>query len=72
MRMDELIKQLAAASEITPAKAADEIDKLIYQILKKLRQGQTARIPGLGEFLPGRQFCPEALDAARQSRRRRS
>ena len=69
--MDELIQQLAAASDMTPAMAADEIDKIIHRILKKLRQGQSARLPGLGEFHPGRHFCPEDTDAARQSRRGR-
>jgi nucleoid DNA-binding protein len=69
--MDELIQRLAAASATTPAKAADEIDKLIHTILKKLREGRPARLPGLGEFRPGREFCPETFHGERRSGRGR-
>jgi nucleoid DNA-binding protein len=63
--MDELIHKLAEARSTTPAQAADEIDKVIHSILKKLRRGQPARLPGLGHFLPGRQFRPETTDESR-------
>ena len=65
--MDALIKRLAAASEVTPGKAADELDKIIHEIVRKLRDGESARLPGLGHFKPGRvpQFRPEKSDGER-------
>ena len=66
--MDELIHKLAAASDTSHAKAADEIDKLIHGILKKLRSGQAAQLPGFGHLSPQREFCPEAGSDASEPR----
>ena len=72
--MDRLISRLADASEVTPAEAADEVDKLIHRIVKKLKHGEAARVPGLGIFEPGRepQFHVEAPHATRRTKTRRT
>jgi len=51
--MERLIRRLAEASETTPARAADQLDQIVSKILRNLRDGKTARIPGLGDFAPG-------------------
>lgn len=74
--MNRLISRLAAASEIAPEQAADELDKLLHRLVTKLRRGEPARLPGLGSFTPGADpgFKPEPQDdkhrrIARRSRR---
>jgi nucleoid DNA-binding protein len=69
--MEGLINRLAAASDVTPAEAADQIDKLIDRILKRLRQGAPAHLPGLGKFSPGRtvRFQPEKGNDGKRSGR---
>jgi nucleoid DNA-binding protein len=66
--MEGLINRLAAASDVTPAEAADQIEKLIDRILKRLRDGTPAHVPGLGKFSPGPsvQFQPERENADRK------
>jgi nucleoid DNA-binding protein len=51
--MNRLIRRLSAASEIAPAKAADQIDEIVHNIVEKLRRGESASVPGLGKFIPG-------------------
>jgi hypothetical protein len=51
--MDELIQRLAEVSNVTPAQAADEVDRLLHKIRRRVRGGRTARLPGLGLFTPG-------------------
>jgi len=53
MRKPELAKRLAQRSGVSAAEAADRLDRVVYQILKKLRQGQEAPLPGLGKFRIG-------------------
>jgi hypothetical protein len=33
--------------------AADELDAAVHQILQKLKEGKTVRLPGLGTLRPG-------------------
>ena len=48
--MKALIQRLADAAAVTPAKAADDIDKLIYKIVKGLKEGEPVHLPGFGIF----------------------
>jgi nucleoid DNA-binding protein len=59
MTKSELAVRLARQEDVTPAEAADRLDRLAYRILKKLRRGQAVELPGLGRLLPGRKFRPE-------------
>jgi len=54
MKKTDLAARLAKDSSITPARAADELDRVVHDILKRLRDGKEVSLPGLGTFQPGR------------------
>jgi nucleoid DNA-binding protein len=54
MKKKELARLLAKQSHITRAAAADQIDRVLHNILKRVRRGQSASLPGLGTFRPDR------------------
>jgi len=53
MKKEQLARRLARESGITPAAAADQLDRILNDILKRVRQGESASLPGLGTFWPG-------------------
>jgi len=53
MKKEELAKRLARESGISTAAAADQLDSILSGILRRIRQGHRASLPGLGTFLPG-------------------
>jgi|HubBroStandDraft_1064217.scaffolds.fasta_scaffold111834_2 hypothetical protein len=53
MKREQLARRLARESGITPAAAADQLDCILNDILKRVRHGQSASLPGLGTFWPG-------------------
>mgnify|MGYP005853602871 CR=1 FL=1 len=53
MRKEDLAAQLAQNEKLSAAQAADELDEVTFRILKRLRQGRAALLPGLGRFQPG-------------------
>ena len=53
MDKPELAKRMARRSKVTEAEAADRLDRVVNQILEKLRSGQEAPLPGLGKFHVG-------------------
>ena len=53
MQKDDLASRLANTSGISQAKAADQLDRVVHQILRKLRSGKPAPMPGLGVLVPG-------------------
>ncbi len=55
MDKDDLARRLARQRRSSRAAAADEVDRVVHQILAKLRRGEQARLPGLGTFLPGQE-----------------
>jgi hypothetical protein len=54
MRNTQLAGRLARQSGVTKAEAADRLDRVVHQIVSKLRKGHSATLPGLGQFLPAR------------------
>ncbi len=50
MKKAQLARQLAKESGITPGAAADQVDRIVGDILKRVRKGQSASLPGLGTF----------------------
>lgn len=52
MKKSEFAKRLARQSGVSPAEAADQLDRVVHQILSNLRRGQSASLPGLGKFTP--------------------
>ena len=53
MKKEQLARRLARESGITPAAAAEQLDRVLNEILKRVRHGQSASLPGLGTFWPG-------------------
>ena len=53
MKKAQIARRLAKESGISPAAAADQIDLILNDILKRVRRGQRASLPGLGTFQPG-------------------
>jgi nucleoid DNA-binding protein len=53
MRKPEIAKRLAKQSGVSNAEAADQLDRVVHEILSKLRKGKAAKFPGLGQFTPG-------------------
>lgn len=50
MKREELARQLAERRHISRAEACDELDQMVHQILKALRQGEPADMPGVGRL----------------------
>ena len=53
MKKKQIAKRLAKRSGISSAQAADQLDRVVHEILSQLRGGRAAPLPGLGTFLPG-------------------
>jgi nucleoid DNA-binding protein len=53
MKKEQLARQLAKESKITAAAAADQVDRILNDILERIRRGRSASLPGLGTFAPG-------------------
>ncbi|HTM49886.1 MAG TPA: HU family DNA-binding protein [Bryobacteraceae bacterium] len=53
MNKSDLATRLARRTRLSKAEAADQLDRVIHQIVTRLRQGQPAALPGLGRFCPG-------------------
>jgi nucleoid DNA-binding protein len=51
--MNKLATKIARHSSLSPAAAADEIDKVVHAVLRKLRRGESATMPGIGKLRPG-------------------
>jgi nucleoid DNA-binding protein len=55
MKKEQLARQLAKESKIPAAAAADQLDRIVSDILRRVRNGESASFPGLGTFRPGRE-----------------
>jgi nucleoid DNA-binding protein len=56
MKKPHIAKRLAKRSGVSRAEAADQLDRVVNEILSDLRNGHAAPLPGLGTFLPGRDW----------------
>jgi nucleoid DNA-binding protein len=52
MKKPEIARRIARRSGLTSAEAADQLDRVVREILSNLRRGQAADLPGLGRFRP--------------------
>jgi nucleoid DNA-binding protein len=70
MTKNDLARRLAKQSRLPKAVAADQLDRVVHDILKNLRQGKPVSLPGLGTFTPGRKpgFRFDSQDAERGAR----
>ena len=53
MKKVQLARRLARKSGISTAAAADQLDGILSGILRRVRKGRSASLPGLGIFVPG-------------------
>jgi nucleoid DNA-binding protein len=54
MTKNELTAVLARENKIPESAAADELDRVVHDILRRLRKGKQVSVPGLGIFKPGK------------------
>jgi nucleoid DNA-binding protein len=61
MKKSVLAKAVAKRNRLKTGDAADQVDRAVTQIIRKLRGGEAARLPGLGTIEPGKpwKFRPE-------------
>lgn len=52
MMKKQLAQRLARRAGVTNAEAADHLDRVVHQIVTKLRKGRTVPLPGLGKLKP--------------------
>jgi nucleoid DNA-binding protein len=48
MNRQDLVEMLARLENIEPAAAADELDRLLAQIIRDLKKGNSVPLPGIG------------------------
>ncbi|HEY1339680.1 MAG TPA: HU family DNA-binding protein [Bryobacteraceae bacterium] len=53
MKKPEIAKRLARHSGVSQGEAADRLDRVVRDILSRIRRGQEAPLPGLGRFRQG-------------------
>jgi nucleoid DNA-binding protein len=53
MKKAELTREIALQSKLSRADAADQLDRVVHEILQRVRKGQPATLPGLGTFAAG-------------------
>ncbi len=52
MKKPEIARRIARRSGLTSAEAADQLDRVVKEILSHLRRGEEAQLPGFGRFRP--------------------
>jgi nucleoid DNA-binding protein len=50
MKNTDLAEQIARETGLSHGQAADQLDEVISSILKTLKKGRSASLPGLGRF----------------------
>ena len=53
MTKPEIARRLARQTGVSPAQAADQLDRIVREILLQLRRHKQAPLPGLGKFTVG-------------------
>jgi len=51
MKKPDIAKCLARQSKSSIGEAADHLDRMVGEIVRKLKHGQEARLPGIGAFI---------------------
>jgi nucleoid DNA-binding protein len=54
MKKPDWIHEQARRTGIDPETAADQVDRVVNRLLRALRGGQPARLPGLGTIEPAK------------------
>lgn len=53
VKKPDIVKRMARRAGVTPAEAADRLDRVVHEILLRLKHGQEANLPGLGNLKLG-------------------
>ncbi len=53
MKKRDLTDLIASRTNMPKSAAAEQVHRLVHDILDSLRKGQPAELPGLGRFEPG-------------------
>jgi nucleoid DNA-binding protein len=74
MKKANLTKRLAKEAGVSRAEAADQLNHVVSQIIANLKKGESAHLPGLGQFTPGPKWSfaferPVVKGAARRGKR---
>lgn len=56
MKKAELAIHEARRRKVAPGNAADQMDRVVNRIIRSLRSGQAADLPGLGTIQPGKRW----------------
>ena len=56
MKKTDLAKTAALRRGVLPETAADEVDSAVNQLVRALRSGHKAHLPGLGSIHPGKKW----------------
>ena len=56
MNKSDLAARLAKQTRSSKEEAADQLDRVVHEIIFNLRKGQPAPFPGLGSFRPGEKW----------------
>jgi nucleoid DNA-binding protein len=56
MKKRELAQHVAETKGVAPGTAADQMDQVVNELVRALKSGQAARLPGLGTIKPGKRW----------------
>jgi nucleoid DNA-binding protein len=56
MKKSDLAKDVAKRHGLKTGDAADQMDRVVNQIIRTLKAGRPARLPGLGTITPGKRW----------------
>ncbi|HEU0142544.1 MAG TPA: HU family DNA-binding protein [Bryobacteraceae bacterium] len=63
MKKDELAQKLARQTHLSKAKAADELDRVVHDMIRELKKGHTVALPGIGTLKVGNRDSKRELPA---------
>jgi nucleoid DNA-binding protein len=56
MKQSDLAREVAKEHGVKAGDAADELDRVVTQIVRTLKSGRPAHLPGLGTISPGKSW----------------
>jgi nucleoid DNA-binding protein len=59
MKKPALAREVARRRGLKTCDAADQMDRVVNQIIRTLKSGRPARLPGLGTITPGKRWTFE-------------
>lgn len=56
MKKSDLVRDVSRQRGMKAGDAADEMDRVVTQIIRTLKRGRPAHLPGLGTLIPGKNW----------------